>query len=98
MQVLNAAAINGVAGRMTTFLRQQRFTCVDPETLSSTVTRTLVYDFGDHPMTRQRLATVLELDASQIITEIDERAPPQGRGVDIVVVLGSDVRDAWLVP
>lgn len=98
VQVLNAAAINGVAGRMTTFLRQQRFTCVDPETLSSTATRTLIYDFGDHPMTRQRLAEVLELDDAQIITEIDDRAPPQGRGVDIVVVLGSDVRDAWLVP
>jgi polyisoprenyl-teichoic acid--peptidoglycan teichoic acid transferase len=95
VQVLNGAAVEGVAGRVTAFLRGRGFSLADPETVTRVYDNTVIIDYTGRPETRQALAETLGVDARYVQAEPGPDAPPPGVNVDIVVVLGVDYRPEW---
>ncbi|HWQ13016.1 MAG TPA: LCP family protein [Roseiflexaceae bacterium] len=95
VQVLNGAAVEGIAGRVTRYLRSRGFLTADPETLTRPYEHTLIIDYNDRPLTRQALAETLGIDPRYVLAAPGPDAPPPGYGVDIVVVVGADYKEAW---
>jgi LCP family protein required for cell wall assembly len=95
VQVLNGAAVEGIAGRVTQYLRGRGFLMADPETVTRAYEHTTIIDYNDRPLTRQALARTLGIDARYVLAAPGPDAPPPGYGVDIVVVVGTDYRAEW---
>ncbi|HMO56497.1 MAG TPA: LCP family protein [Roseiflexaceae bacterium] len=96
VQVLNAAAVEGIAGQVSRFLAQRGFLLADPETLTSRYEQTMIIDYSGMPQTRARLAEVLGIEPPYVLATPGPDAPPQSLGVDILVVVGSNFRPEWL--
>jgi LCP family protein required for cell wall assembly len=95
VQVLNGVAVEGIAGRVSAYLRGKGFALVDPETVSGYYERTVIIDYSGRPATRQALARLLGIEPGYVLDAPGPDAPPQGYGVDIVVVVGADYRREW---
>jgi LCP family protein required for cell wall assembly len=95
VQVINAAAIEGIASRVSLFLAARGFNMADSETLSRIYEHTTIIDYTGMPLTRERLIEELGIDRRYVFAEPGPDAPPPGFGVDIVVVVGSDYRQEW---
>jgi len=95
VQVLNGAAVEGIAGRTTEYLRARGFALADPETVTRIYPNTMIIDYTGRPATRQALAQALGIDGRFVLDAPGPDSPPPAFGVDIVVVVGSDYRPEW---
>lgn len=93
IQVINGAAIDGVAGRVSDELRARGFTLADAGTAAQVYEHTLIIDYSGRPRTRQRLADALGIEPRYVQAQPGPDAPPQAYQVDLVVVLGKDYRN-----
>lgn len=90
VQVLNGAAVQGVAGQVTEYLRARGFQLAAPDTAPQVYEHTVIIDYTGRPRTRQRLADALGITPRYVQAKPGSDAPPQAYGVDIVVVVGQD--------
>jgi polyisoprenyl-teichoic acid--peptidoglycan teichoic acid transferase len=95
VQVLNGVAVEGVAGRVTEYLRARGFAVGEPETVTSSYAHTTIIDYSGRPETRRALARMLGIAPQYVLDVPGPDAPPQGSNVDIVVVLGADYNPEW---
>ncbi|WP_238613568.1 LCP family protein [Candidatus Oscillochloris fontis] len=93
VQVQNGAGVPGLAGRVTERLRSQGFVMADATDALVTTNQTQVIDYGDHPQTLERLATLLQLDERYVHRRPPPDAPAAPYQADIVLILGSDYRE-----
>jgi LCP family protein required for cell wall assembly len=93
VQVINGAAVAGVAGRVTDDLRARGFTLADAGTAAQVYEHTLIIDYSGRPRTRQRLADALGIEPRYVQAQPGPDAPPQAFQVDLVVVLGKDYQE-----
>jgi polyisoprenyl-teichoic acid--peptidoglycan teichoic acid transferase len=93
LQVLNGSQINGIAGKVTSYLTKQGYATVVASDGAPTAT-TILYDIGDHPDERARLIQALSLSDNQVVIN---SARPQGASMDanMILVVGSDYNKAW---
>jgi LCP family protein required for cell wall assembly len=96
VQVLNGAAVEGVAGNVTEYLRVRGFAMGEPETVTSPYPHTMIIDYSGRPETRRALAQTLGIAPQYVLDAPGPDAPPQGSNVDIVVVLGADYKSEWM--
>jgi polyisoprenyl-teichoic acid--peptidoglycan teichoic acid transferase len=96
IQVQNGAGIEGVAGRVSSYLSGQGFQLDAAVDADTTYERSLILDYSDRPETRQRLAEVLGIAAEQIRVGAASGAAGPPPGTDIVVVIGADFDEARL--
>ena len=80
VQVLNGAAVDGLAGRVSAFLGGQGIALVDPGQAPRVYEHTTIIDYTGQPATRQRLADVLGIDPRYVQTTPGPDAPPPGSG------------------
>jgi polyisoprenyl-teichoic acid--peptidoglycan teichoic acid transferase len=95
VQVLNGAEVEGVAGRVTEYLRARGFAVGDPETVTPPYPYTTIIDYSGRPETRRALAQTLGIAPQHVLDTPGADAPPQGTNVDIVVVVGADYKAEW---
>lgn len=98
IQVLNASARDGSASGVSTFLAARGYEMAEPEGMNITYPRTTIIDLTGRPKTRAALAALLRLPADLVQSEPGPNPPPARPGVDIVVIIGEDVRQEWLQP
>lgn len=98
VQVLNGAEVEGVAGLVTEHLRTRGFAMADPETVTPPYPNTVIIDYTGRPLTRDALVKLLGIAPQYVLAQPSPESPPQGFGVDIVVVLGADYRVEWTQP
>lgn len=93
LQVLNGSQINGLAGKVTSYLTKQGYATVAASDGTPSAS-TVLYDIGDHPEERAKLIQTLSLTESQIVIN---SARPQGASMDanMILVVGSDYDEAW---
>jgi len=94
VQVLNGAAVNGLAGRVSAFLGEQGILLVDPGQASRVYAHTTIIDYTGQPGTRQRLAEILGLESRYVQATPGPDAPPPEQA-DIVLILGQDYQERW---
>jgi hypothetical protein len=94
VQVLNGAAVDGLAGRVSAFLGAQGIALLDPGQASRVYEHTTIIDYTGQPATRQRLAEILNLDPRYIQAEPGPDAPPPEQA-DILLILGQDYQERW---
>ena len=90
IQVVNAAGVEGIATSITTKLRSQGFSLIEPETAPSFAATTQIINYGGQPEAAQRLADALDLPPSAIIAE------PGSANAEIVLLVGQDYRAEWM--
>jgi LCP family protein required for cell wall assembly len=95
VQVLNGAAVEGIASRVSAYLASAGFAMADPETVTRIYEHTTIIDYSGRPLTREALAKFLGVEARYVQAEPGPNAPPQGYNADIVVVVGADYRPEW---
>ncbi len=95
VQVLNGAAVDGLAGRVSAYLGGQGIALIDPGQAARVYTHTMIIDYTGQPTTRQRLAEILGIDPHYVQAAPEPDAPPT-TGVDIVVIVGQDYQPGWL--
>lgn len=95
IQVLNGAAVQGVAGRVSDVLRGKGFVLTTPGQASQTYEHSLIIDYTGQPETRQHLADVLGIDPRYIETKPPADAPTPPERTDIVLIVGQDYRPDW---
>jgi LCP family protein required for cell wall assembly len=98
VQVLNGAAVDGIAGKVSAFLRGQGFAVADPDQAPQVYEHTTIIDYAGKPATRQRLAEALGLDPRFVVAQPGPEAPPRPAQTDIVLIVGQDYRAGWLSP
>jgi LCP family protein required for cell wall assembly len=98
VQVLNGAAVQGIAGQVSQYLTAQGFDVLTPSNAPYVFEQTMIFDYGDHPQTRQRLANLMGLSPNAIQAPAGDDAPWVEDGVDVVVVVGTDYKQEWLTP
>lgn len=96
IQVLNGAAVPGIAAQVTGYLRAHGFMVVDAGDAPQVVAHSLVFDYTGRPVIRRRLVDLLGLASRYVQVPPGADAPPQGYQVDIVVVVGQDYQQRWL--
>jgi polyisoprenyl-teichoic acid--peptidoglycan teichoic acid transferase len=96
VQVINGAAVEGIAGQVSAYLRGQGFALADPGTATRVYEHTLVIDYTGQPETRQRVADALGIEPRYIQAKPEPDAPPQAYQVDVVVVVGKDYQERWI--
>jgi LCP family protein required for cell wall assembly len=94
--VLNGAAVDGLAGRVSTFLSGQGFALIDPAQAPRLYEHTTIIDYTGQPETRQRLADTLGIDARYVQAAPGPDAPPPPDQTDIVLILGRDYQEHWM--
>jgi hypothetical protein len=95
IQVLNGAAVAGLAGRVSTYLSDKGFTMADPDQAPQVYAHTTIIDYTGRPQTLQRLSETLGIDVRYIATAPGPDAPTPVPSVDLVVIVGSDYRPEW---
>jgi polyisoprenyl-teichoic acid--peptidoglycan teichoic acid transferase len=95
VQVLNGAAVDGVAMRVSDYLRAKGFDVADPGNAPQSYEHTTIIDYTGKLRTRQRLADALGLQPGYVLAQPGSDAPPPAAGVDIVVIAGKDYRQEW---
>lgn len=93
VQVLNGAAIEGVAGRVTEMLRSEGFAMADANNAPQIYEQTTVIDYTNQPDARREIGEILGIDRSNVQMAANMNAPPQTDGVDIVVIIGMDYQE-----
>jgi LCP family protein required for cell wall assembly len=96
VQVLNGAQVDGIAGKVSDYLRAQGFALADPGQAPQAYEHTLIIDYTDQPQTRQRLADALGIDPRYVQTKPGPDAPPPPYQTDIVLIVGGDYQKRWL--
>jgi LCP family protein required for cell wall assembly len=94
VQVLNGAAVDGLAGRVSAFLGGQGITLVEPGQAARVYAHTMIIDYTGLPGTRQRLAEILGIDPRYVQAAPGPDAPPADQA-DIVLILGQDYQERW---
>jgi hypothetical protein len=95
VQVLNGASVEGVASRVSAYLRGKGFDLAEPADAGQAYEHTTIIDYSDRPLTRRRLADALGLQPGYVLAQPGSDAPPPAFGVDIVVVVGMDYQAGW---
>jgi LCP family protein required for cell wall assembly len=95
VQVLNGAQVDGVATRVSDYLRAQGFELTDPGNAPQTYEHTTIIDYAGRPATLQRLANTLGLQAAYVLARPGPDAPPP-TGAEIVVIVGKDYQAGWV--
>jgi LCP family protein required for cell wall assembly len=96
IQVLNGAAVAGVAGQVSELLRNKGFVLADAANASQVYAHTTIIDYTGRPDTRKRLADTLGITAEYVQATPGPNAPPQAPDTDIIVVVGQDYKGAWV--
>jgi hypothetical protein len=94
VQVLNGAAVDGLAGRVSVFLGGQGIALIDPGQAARVYAHTMIIDYTGQPRTRQRLAEILGIDPRYVQAVPGPDAPPPDQA-DIVLILGQDYQERW---
>jgi len=94
VQVLNGAAVEGLAGRVSAFLGGQGIALIDPGQAARVYEHTTIIDYTGQPATRQRLAEILGIDPRYVQATPGPDAPPPAQA-DIVLILGQDYQERW---
>lgn len=94
VQVLNGAAVDGVAGQISFFLSSRGFEMTDAANAPQIYPNTLIIDYTDRPETRTRLIETLGLDAQYV--QVTPAAGAPLSDADIVVVVGQDYKREWV--
>jgi LCP family protein required for cell wall assembly len=95
VQVLNGAAVEGLAGRVSAFLGDQGIALIDPGQAARVYEHTLIIDYTGRPATRQRLADILGIDPRYVQAAPGPDAPPPDQA-DIVLIVGQDYQERWI--
>lgn len=90
VQVLNGAEVEGIAGRVSSYLQARGFSLADPGNAPAVAPVTTIIDYTSRPQTRQRLADLLGVDPRSVQSRPAPDAPPPPYGVDLVVIVGQD--------
>jgi len=96
VQVLNGAAVDGIAGRVSVYLRGQGFTLADPGQAPQVFEHTTIVDYTGRPQIRQRLADALGIDPRYVETKPGPDAPAPPFQTDVVLIVGQDYQERWL--
>lgn len=96
IQVLNGAAVAGIAGRISDFLISKGFALDDPGQAAEAYEHTTIIDYTGRPDTRKRLAELLGLDARYVLERPGTGAPPAPANADILLIIGQDYQPRWL--
>jgi LCP family protein required for cell wall assembly len=96
VQVLNGAAVDGLAGRVSAFLSGQGFALSDPGQAPRVYEHTTIIDYTGQPGTRQRLAELLGLDERYVQAAPGADAPPPPERIDILLIVGQDYEERWI--
>jgi len=91
VQVLNGTGVGGIAGQVSDRLAEQKFE-VAAAGNAEPVERSVIYDYGSHPLTRRRLSRSLA------DMPIEQRPAGEAPGANLVVVLGADYAQYWTAP
>jgi LCP family protein required for cell wall assembly len=94
VQVLNGAQVDGVATRVSDYLRARGFDLTAPGNAPQTYEHTTIIDYAGRPATLRRLADALGLQADYVLAQPGPGAPPAG--ADIVVIVGMDFQAGWI--
>jgi LCP family protein required for cell wall assembly len=95
VQVLNGAAVAGLAGRVSAFLGGQGIVLIDPGQAPRVYEHTTIIDYTGQPATRQRLAEILGIDPRYVQAAPGPDAPPPDQA-DVVLILGQDYQERWV--
>lgn len=95
IQVLNGAAVAGIAGKVSTYLRGQGFALENPGQAPQTYEHSQIIDYTGQPETRQRLASLLGIDPRYIQSPPAADAPARLDRTDIVLIVGQDYQPGW---
>ena len=95
VQVLNGAQVDGVATRVSDYLRARGFELTEPGNALQAYEHTLIIDYAGRPATLRRLADTLGLQADYVLAQPGQNAPPP-TGADIVVIVGMDYQAGWI--
>ncbi|MFN8501501.1 LCP family protein [Kouleothrix sp.] len=95
IQVLNGAAVAGIAGKVSSYLRGQGFVLADPGQAPQVYEHSQIIDYTGQPETRQRLASLLGIDARYIQSSPAADAPARLDRADIVLIVGQDYQPRW---
>jgi LCP family protein required for cell wall assembly len=96
VQVLNGAQVDGIAAKVSGFLRAQGFALADPAQAPQVYKHSLIIDYSGRPQTRQRLADALGIDPRYVQAKPGPDAPPPPYQTDIVLIVGQDYQQRWL--
>lgn len=96
VQVINGAAVAGIAGQVSDYLRAKGFTLADAGTAARVYEHSLVIDYAGMPDARQRLADALGVEDRYVQPKPGSDAPPPNQQADLIVVIGKDYQQRWL--
>jgi LCP family protein required for cell wall assembly len=94
VQVLNGAAVEGLAGRVSAFLGDQGIALLDPGQAARVYEHTMIIDYTGQTGTRERLADILGIDPRYVQAVPGTDAPPRNQA-DILLILGQDYQKRW---
>jgi LCP family protein required for cell wall assembly len=95
IQVLNGAAVEGIAGQVSRYLQNKGFVLAEPGNAGQPYQFTTIIDYSDRPQARQRLADALGLASNAVLARPGLDSPPPPPGVDLLVIVGRDFRPEW---
>src|SRR6266508_973845 len=95
IQVINGAAVAGIAGRVSDYLISKGFVLNDPGQAAQIYEHTTIIDYTGHAETRQRLAELLGIETDYVEVQPNEDAPPRPAQTDIVLIVGQDYQPSW---
>jgi anionic cell wall polymer biosynthesis LytR-Cps2A-Psr (LCP) family protein len=95
VQVLNGAQVEGIAMRVSDYLRTRGFDLIEPGNAPRVYEHTTIIDYAGRPATLRRLADALGLQADHVLAQPGTDAPPP-TGADIVVIVGQDYQAGWI--
>jgi LCP family protein required for cell wall assembly len=90
VQVLNGAALQGLAGKVTNTLQQAGFKTAEPGNAPYRVARTRLIDYGGNQAQREQLMALLKLTPADVETAPRDQAPSPR--IDLVVIAGPDAQ------
>jgi len=96
IQVINGAAVAGIAGRVSDYLISKGFVLNDPGQAAQIYEHTTIIDYTGHAETRQRLAELLGIETDYVEVQPNEDAPPRPAQTDIVLIVGQDYQPSWM--
>jgi polyisoprenyl-teichoic acid--peptidoglycan teichoic acid transferase len=96
IQVINGAAVAGIAGRVSDYLISKGFALNDPGQAAQVYEHTTIIDYTGHAETRQRLAELLGIPARYVEAPPAEGAPPRPTQTDILLIVGEDYQQRWM--